>query len=325
MTVPRIGVTLGDPGGIGPEIVLKALEQTDALPAASYVLFGDPRIVVEEARAVAPAADFRSWRAGASLEPGRYLVEVPAADAVRIRPGPEAGNGKASFGFFEAAVEAARSGVLDAVVTAPISKASWALAGLPWRGHTEYLGHFYPEAVMSFWSDRLRVALLSHHIPLSEALARVRKDALLAYFRSLNRGAGRVQDGPREFLVPGLNPHAGEDGLIGWEEEREVRPAIAEARAEGIEIDGPYAPDTVFRMALGRPEKMVAALYHDQGLIAFKLESFETGVNATLGLPFIRTSPDHGTAFGIAGKGLADPRSMMEAIRLAVRFSAIAS
>jgi 4-hydroxythreonine-4-phosphate dehydrogenase len=211
------------------------------------------------------------------------------------------------------------------MVTAPVSKAGWHLAGVPWRGHTEYLEHFYPGAVMSFWSDRLRVALLSHHVPLREALTKVRKDALLGYFRVLHQSAGRVPAGPREFLVPGLNPHAGENGLLGGEEEREIRPAVDAARAEGIDVSGPYPPDTVFRMALGRPERMVAALYHDQGLIAFKLESFETGVNATLGLPFVRTSPDHGTAFDIAGKGLADPRSMMEAIRLAVRFTSSAS
>ena len=325
MTVPRIGVTLGDPGGVGPEITLRALGLGSALPAASYILFGDSRIVAEEARALSLPADLEPWRAGTSPAPGRFLADVPAAGAGRLRPGPEAANGEASFRFFEAALRAARDGVLDAVVTAPISKASWALAGVAWRGHTEYLEHFYENAVMSFWSDRLRVALLSHHVPLAEALGKVRKDALLKYFRSLHRGTGSVSGGPREFLVPGLNPHAGEGGFLGGEEESEIRPAIAAARAEGIEVAGPYPPDTVFRMALGRPERMVAALYHDQGLIAFKLESFETGVNATLGLPFARTSPAHGTAFDIAGKGVADPRSMVEAIRLALRLSANAS
>ncbi len=178
---------------------------------------------------------------------------------------------------------------------------------------------------MSFWSPRLRVALLTHHLPLAEALGRVRREALLDFFRSLHRSLAALEGGPVELLVPGLNPHAGEGGLLGREEETEIRPAVEAARAEGIGISGPYPPDTVFRRALDRPGTLVAALYHDQGLIPFKLEGFEAGVNATLGLPFARTSPDHGTAFDIAGTGSADPRSMIEAVRLAVRFSASAS
>jgi 4-hydroxythreonine-4-phosphate dehydrogenase len=325
MTVPRIGVTLGDPGGIGPEIVLKVLARDEAVPQASYVLFGDSRLIADEARSLGLPAVFEPWQAVARSVPGVFLTEVPGPGADRTRSRPDAANGEASFRFFEAALAAVRTGALDAVVTAPISKAAWKLAGVPWRGHTDWLESLYPGAIMSFWSDRLRVALLSHHVPLSEALAKIRKSALLKFFRALRQSAGRIEDGPREFLVPGLNPHAGEKGLLGGEEEGEIRPAVEAARDEGIDVSGPYPPDTVFRMALGRPEKMVAALYHDQGLIPFKLASFEAGVNATLGLPFVRTSPDHGTAFDIAGKGMADPRSMREAIQLAVRFIASAS
>ncbi len=327
MTVPRIGVTLGDPGGVGPEVVLKALVRDGPPAPASYVLFGDPRVLAEEASALGLTLRIGPWRPGAADGPGLSLAEVPAPPGAGRgeRPGPEAMNGAASFRSFEAAVAAAREGAIEAVVTAPVSKAAWSLAGLPWRGHTEYLEHLYPGAVMSFWSDRLRVALLSHHVPLREALDRVRREPLLAYFRALHRGAGGLAGGPREFLVPGLNPHAGEGGLLGGEEEREIRPAVTAAREEAIDIRGPFPPDTVFRMALGRPETMVAALYHDQGLIAFKLEAFEVGVNVTLGLPFVRTSPDHGTAFDIAGRGRADPRSMAEAVRLAVRLTASAS
>ncbi|HSA96549.1 MAG TPA: 4-hydroxythreonine-4-phosphate dehydrogenase PdxA, partial [Acidobacteriota bacterium] len=220
------------------------------------------------------------------------------------------------------AVAEARSGRLQAIVTAPVSKAAWALAGLPYRGHTDYLAALYPGAVMTFWSERLRVALFSHHQPLKEAVAEVRKERLLEFFRSLDRGLRRVPGGPYRLLVAGLNPHAGEDGGLGREEIEEIGPAVREAAAEGIPASGPFPPDVVFRKALGQPDAVVAALYHDQGLIAFKLEAFATGVNATLGLPFVRTSPDHGTAFDIAGRGLADPRSMGEAIRLAAAFSA---
>lgn len=325
MTVPRIGLTLGDPGGVGPEVALKALAGRGSVPDAEYVLFGDPLLVAEQARALSLPADFGTWREGEAGGPGVFLHEVAAPAADGARHSPDAANGKASFRFFEAAVAAARGGSLDAVVTAPVSKAAWGLAGLPWRGHTDHLEALYPGAIMSFWSGRLRVALLSHHLPLAEALSRVRRGPLLDFFRALHRSLYRLVDGPRELIVPGLNPHAGEGGWLGSEEETEIRPAIEAARAEGIQVSGPYPPDTVFRRALDRPGTIVAALYHDQGLIPFKLEGFETGVNATLGLPFVRTSPDHGTGYDIAGKGTADPRSMVEAIRLAARFTASVS
>ncbi|MGD1008675.1 MAG: 4-hydroxythreonine-4-phosphate dehydrogenase PdxA [Candidatus Aminicenantales bacterium] len=325
MTVPRIGVTLGDPGGVGPEIVLKALAGDYTLPKAVYVLFGNSHIVAGTARALGFRFGPEAWGPEKGGEPGIFLSDIPSPADDPAPARPDGKSGEASFRFFEAAADAARSGSLDAVVTAPVSKTAWKLAGIPWRGHTEYLESFYPGAIMSFWSEKLKVALLSHHLPLREALGRVRRDALLDFFRALSRDAGRVRGGPREFLVPGLNPHAGEGGLLGAEEEGEVRPAIEAARAEGLNISGPYPPDTVFRLALGRPDVMVAALYHDQGLVAFKLEAFESGVNATLGLPFVRTSPDHGTAFDIAGRGVASPLSMVEAIRLAGRFSASVS
>lgn len=325
MTVPRIGVTLGDPGGVGPEVALKALAGDHSLPPAAYILFGNSRIVAGVASSIGLRPHLAAWSPENAAEPGMFLVEIPSPADEPAPARPDAANGAASFRFFEAAVNAARSGSLEAVVTAPVSKSAWKLASIPWRGHTEYLESLYPGAVMSFWSEKLRVALLSHHLPLREAIGRIRKDLLLAFFRTLARSVARIPGGPREFVVPGLNPHAGEDGLLGGEEEGEIRPAIEAAKAEGIHASGPYPPDTVFRLALGRPDVMVAALYHDQGLAGFKLESFESGVNATLGLPFVRTSPDHGTAFDIAGRGVASPLSMVEAIRLAGRFTASVS
>jgi 4-hydroxythreonine-4-phosphate dehydrogenase len=325
MTVPRIGVTLGDPGGVGPEIVLKALAGGRGLPPASIILFGDSRIIAGEAGSLGLKFTADSWRESERGKAGIYLSEVGCPAAERTLHRPDARNGDASFRFFEAAAAAARGGRLDAVVTGPVSKASWKMAGLPWRGHTDYFESFYPGAIMSLWSDRLLVALFSHHLPLIEALGKIRRPALLDFFRGLSAAAERIEGGPREFLVPGLNPHAGENGLLGAEEGQEIGPAVEAARREGISISGPHSPDTVFRRALGRLDTLVAALYHDQGLIPFKLEAFESGVNATLGLPFARTSPDHGTAFDIAGQGHADPRSMVEAIRLAGRFTASAS
>ncbi|MBM3305654.1 MAG: 4-hydroxythreonine-4-phosphate dehydrogenase PdxA [Candidatus Aminicenantes bacterium] len=324
MTVPRIGVTLGDPGGIGPEVALKALAGTAILPAAAYVLFGDPAVIGQagEEAGIRLAPD--PWKPRGRRAAGLFLEPIPSPPGTGGRGAPSGPNGAASFLFFESAVSAVRAGLLDAVVTAPISKTAWRLAGVPWRGHTDYLEHRHPGAVMSFWSERLRVALLSHHVPLSEAVGKVRKTALLEFFRALHRGLQKAPGGPFEILVAGLNPHAGEDGALGREEKEEIQPAVDAASREGIPVSGPYPPDTVFLRARGREKAVVAALYHDQGLIGFKLEAFGSGVNVTLGLPFVRTSPDHGTAFDIAGRGLADPRSMTEALRLAWSFSAAA-
>ena len=235
-------------------------------------------------------------------------------------------NGEASFRAFEAAIGAARAGRLAAVVTAPVSKAAWALAGHAFRGHTEYLDRLYPGAIMAFWSDRLKVALFSHHRPLREAVEAVRADALVDFFRALHRGPGTAA---RRALpaAPGRPESARRRRRATWDGRRPgtIRPAVDRAAAEGIPVAGPFPPDTVFLRALDKTDTVAVALYHDQGLIPFKLVSFATGVNVTLGLPFVRTSPDHGTAFDIAGKGAADPRSMEEAVRLAAAFSATGS
>jgi 4-hydroxythreonine-4-phosphate dehydrogenase len=315
----RVGITLGDPGGIGPEVVLKALAQSGPLPPAEYILYGSARVLDREAKGLGLSPDIRARAAKPSDEPGLFLEDIGPGPEGDVRGRPDAVNGAASFRAFETAVAQARAGHLEAVVTGPISKTSWSLAGVKARGHTEYLETFYPEAIMCFWSSALRVALFSHHIPLREALGRVRKDGLEAFLRRLDQALRKLEPGRFELLVAGLNPHAGEGGLMGKEEETEVEPAVQAARAAGVPVSGPFPPDTVFRQVLDRPDRVAVALYHDQGLIAFKLAAFETGVNLTLGLPFVRTSPAHGTAFDIAGRGTADPRSMVEAIRLAAR------
>ncbi len=307
----RVGVTLGDPGGIGPEIVVKALAGPASFPAAQFILFGHAGLVEREERS-----------GGLTLDRARISVrDIDSAVAPSRRGAADPGNGLASFRFFEAAVRAAREGEVDALATAPISKHAWALAGLSWRGHTEFLESLYPDAIMTFWSEKMTVALFTHHISMAEAVRKVTRDNLVRFFLALSGSFERARPGTYQFVVAGLNPHAGENGLLGREEEDEVVPAVAEVRARGLNIRGPYPPDVVFREALGHPGKIVVALYHDQGLIPFKLSSFETGVNITLGMPFVRTSPDHGTAFDIAGRNAADPTSMAEAIRLAVELS----
>jgi 4-hydroxythreonine-4-phosphate dehydrogenase len=323
MTLPRIGITLGDPGGIGPEIILKAFSGTFVLPPADYVLFGYASVLDEEAKTLGVCLPGGSLKANRISTGGSFSLRELERSAEGTKKGrPSAENGRASFRFFEEAVAEARRGALQGIVTAPISKRSWTLAGVSWRGHTDFLSRFYPRAIMAFWSEKIKVALLSHHISLREAPGRVTRGNLSDFFLRLDKSLRRLRPEGFEFLVSGLNPHAGEEGLIGREEIEEIIPAVEDAARSGLRISGPFPPDTVFRNALDRADRVVVALYHDQGLIPFKLEAFEKGVNLTLGLPFVRTSPDHGTAFDIAGKNAASPLSLIEAIRLAAELVA---
>ena len=318
MTLPIIGITLGDPGGIGTEVTLKAVAYNSTHPEAHIILFGSRFVVEEEMQSLGLNLNISSYnKTSTTVTPELSLYEVDNSIQSLHRGSPSAINGETSFRFFELAVKMAREGALHSLVTAPISKHSWSLAGLPYAGHTEYLGQIFPQAIMAFWSEKLKVALLSHHIPLTKAIQRIRKDELLDFFLHLAHSLSETKIKASRFLVAGLNPHAGEEGLMGTEEQEEISPAITEARNRGMIIEGPFPPDVVFRQALGQPETIVIALYHDQGLIPFKIVAFDDGVNMTLGLPFVRTSPDHGTAFDIAGKGIANPKSMIEAINLA--------
>jgi 4-hydroxythreonine-4-phosphate dehydrogenase len=322
MMPPRLGITLGDPAGIGPEIVVKAFSQPGLLPAAEYILFGSRQLLEEEQR-----------RLGLELRLGNLVFAKNEGGSLTLhdlgepsgswrRGESSAAAGRVSFQYFEKAVDEARKGRLEAVVTAPISKQSWNRAGISWRGHTEYLDSLFPGSIMAFWSDRMRIALFSHHLPLKDALGLVKADVLQRFFVHLHECLEKAGQKGLELVVAGLNPHAGEDGMLGKEEKREIRPAVERAKAAGLKISGPWPPDIVFRQALDRPDLLAVALYHDQGLIAFKLVAFETGVNVSLGLPFVRTSPDHGTAFDIAGLGKADPESLRQAILLGRRLAA---
>jgi 4-hydroxythreonine-4-phosphate dehydrogenase len=313
MTLPKVGITLGDPGGVGPEVTLKSLSSFSSLPDVQYVLFGSQAVIDYERAAL--NLDLSFPRDSISL----HEVECLTDPVVKGKPTPP--NGTASFRYFEEAVQQAQKGNIQALVTAPISKRSWDLAGIPWAGHTEYLSQFYPEAIMFFWSEDLKVALYTHHIPLQKAIAKVKEKSLFEFIGRLDKYMNSIQSHSFEFVVAGLNPHAGEQGLLGSEESEHILPAIEKARSNGIRVSGPFPPDVVFRDARNKKNIVAIALYHDQGLIPFKLLAFNRGVNLTLGLPFIRTSPDHGTAFDIAGKGIADPNSMIEAIRLAHRFA----
>ena len=311
MTSPRIGITFGDPGGIGPEIVLKSIFSGNLNTRYQYIIYGSKEIFDRDQAAL-------KLKGTPPVE--CEYVDIPCRIDHLLEGTSVEENGRVSFEAFNQAVNAAREGRLDGVVTAPVSKHSWNIAGIKWAGHTEFLNSLYPGIIMSFWSENLRVALFTHHVPLSEAVNRVNRMDLEQFICRLHDFLGEVDSTPYIFLISGLNPHAGESGLLGSEEEEAIKPAVEAVRASGISVEGPFPPDIVFRKAFGKHDRFVVALYHDQGLIPFKLDAFDSGVNATLGLPFVRTSPDHGTAFDIAGSLTANPESMIRAIKLADGF-----
>ncbi|MFW6159941.1 MAG: 4-hydroxythreonine-4-phosphate dehydrogenase PdxA [Acidobacteriota bacterium] len=321
MNLPRIGISLGDPGGIGPEVILKALKNKAALPLASYVLFGSLWLVQEWNQRL--GIKFSFTKEESDTQPNIASVSLHEVEfpLFTLKPGiPDRNNGKASFLYFKKALEQAQKGNLQAVVTAPVAKRSWSLADVKWAGHTDYLSQLYPHAIMFFWSKSLKVALFSHHVSLQQALKKITRKNLLDFIQNLHASLKKAGKKNFHFFVAGLNPHGGEEGLLGKEESETILPAIQMAKKTGIPVSGPHVPDVIFRTALNQEDKIVIALYHDQGLIPFKLAAFENGVNVTLGLPFIRTSPDHGTAFDIAGQGTASQESMVEALKLAWDF-----
>ena len=235
----------------------------------------------------------------------------------------DAGSGRIAYDAIVQAVADARAGMVDAIATAPVNKASWALAGLPWRGHTDLLGHLCgtSDVAMLFWSEPLRVVLATVHIPLREVPAALTREHAERIIRLTARSLPDFGISTPRLAFAGLNPHAGEDGVIGREEIDSLAPAIARARTDGIDVVGPFPADTLFARAAKGEFDCVIACYHDQGLVPVKLLAFGRAVNVTLGLPIVRTSVDHGTAFDIARQNAADPGSMIEAVLLAARLA----
>ena len=284
---PRIAITVGDPAGIGPEIATKAAADERVRAVCEPILYGPP--------------------AGARFEPG-----VLSADA-----------GRAAYDAVCSAVSDALSGVVSGIATGPINKLAFARAGLPWKGHTDLLGHLTGSSrvAMMFWSDALKVVLATVHVPLAAVSSALTRDLVDGTIDLAARELPRFGVPRPRLAFAGLNPHAGEAGLLGEEEHHVLRPAIEAARARGIDIDGPFPGDTVFVRAVAGDFDAVIACYHDQGLIPVKLMAFGHAVNVTLGLPIVRTSVDHGTAFDIAGRNVANPSSMVEAVLLAARLA----
>jgi 4-hydroxythreonine-4-phosphate dehydrogenase len=310
-----VGITMGDAAGIGPEIVLKALADPDL--ASRCLVIGDARHLAEVAdrlsldiAIVAPDSKDHGLRV---LD----LKNVPPRSPVGI---DAAVTGKAAAENVLAAVDLWRRGEIGSVATAPLSKKAISMAGYDYPGHTEFLADLTGTArfAMSFFADKLRVVLLSTHLPLTRALTLVRKEALVELIEFSSGELRKLLGREPKMAVAGLNPHASEHGMFGSEENDEIEPAVRHCRDTlGINVSGPYSPDTIFFRGYKGEFDVVVALYHDQATIPVKSLSFGAGVNVTLGLPLIRTSVDHGTAYDIAGKGIADASSMAAAIRLA--------
>ncbi|MEZ5331714.1 MAG: 4-hydroxythreonine-4-phosphate dehydrogenase PdxA [Thermoanaerobaculia bacterium] len=326
MSGPTLALTQGDPAGIGPELLLRLLAGPDLERAWKPLLFAE--------RAALERAAEGLEGAGAVLERCRFVASAPSGPSTgeevvvvdpvgRARP-MEPGNSReedarGALAALDAAVAAVRTGSAEGLVTLPVSKASIARHCRPeFRGHTEYLAaacgleRYGRDYLMAFLAPRLRVALLTTHLPLRRALDAVTEQSVLEAVLCLHRHRGG------RIAVAGLNPHAGEEGLLGDEDRQIVAPAIERARAEGVDVSGPEPPDTVFSRARRGLFDWVLALYHDQGLVAVKTLAFGEAVNWTLGLPFVRTSVDHGTAFDIAGRGRADVAPLRRVVEVTV-------
>jgi 4-hydroxythreonine-4-phosphate dehydrogenase len=311
---PLVAVTMGDPAGIGPEICARALADASVRAQARCAVYGDARAMLKAAALV--GVDPADWG-------DARIVDLANADPASFAPGEvSAACGRAAWQYVEAAARSALAGEAGAVVTAPINKESISAAGVPYIGHTEMLGAITGAAdpLTVFETLGLRVFFLSRHVSLRKACDLVTKKRLLDYIERCSAALGSLGLGG-ELVVAGLNPHCGEHGLFGDEEGREIEPAIAEARAKGIKVSGPIGADSVFHQAKIGRYAAVLSLYHDQGHVACKTLDFERTVSLTLGLPFLRTSVDHGTAFDIAWKGEASAVSMVEAVLAAARYA----
>ncbi|RLB07379.1 MAG: 4-hydroxythreonine-4-phosphate dehydrogenase PdxA [Deltaproteobacteria bacterium] len=328
MSLPVVAITMGDPAGIGPEIIVKALGEREVFAKCRPLVLGDGGIFSHTIHWMEAPLVIKRIKGPEEGEfaPG-VLNLIPLTDLPheRISVGkPYKEGGKAAYIYIQRGVTMAKEGTVDALVTAPISKEALNSAGYHYPGHTELLADMTgtKDFVMMLVGPKLRVALVTIHIPLREVsssltIEKIRKTIEIT-FHSLQDYFGIRTP---KLAVAALNPHAGEGGLFGFEEEEIILPAIWECRREGIELDGPFPPDSLFFHAAQGKYDAVISMYHDQGLIPLKLLHFKEGVNVTLGLPIVRTSVDHGTGYDIAGHGVADPTSLINAIVLAAQMA----
>ncbi|MDA8431927.1 MAG: 4-hydroxythreonine-4-phosphate dehydrogenase PdxA [Nitrospiraceae bacterium] len=319
----RLAITMGDPGGVGPEIIVRALLSPEVRGCCRPVVIGDAVVMEEALGLLGRPLKLRIIAApDESAESAETIDLIDAGSLKAFEKGrPTAEGGAACAGYIRKAVELATAGKVDGIVTAPISKEALKMAGLKWPGHTEMLAELTSteDFGMMLTGGPLRVLLVTIHTALRSVPDMITRSRVLKTIRLAERACDMLGIAKPRIGVAGLNPHAGEAGIFGDEEIREIVPAVGDARKEGIAVSGPFPPDTVFHKAYRAAFDIVVCMYHDQGLIPLKMIAFDTGVNVTVGLPFVRTSPDHGTAYDIAWKGIAGPASIIEAVRLAAR------
>lgn len=310
---PKLAVTMGDPAGIGPEIIAKILLDDELNSLTELIFYGCPGIILAALERFAPDAPPPPIVATGGLGMSQVPIGAVSAEC-----------GLAALAAVAAAVKAALSGEVDAVVTAPMNKASVNAGGVGFTGHTEFIAGIcgVSNYAMLQSAGDLRVVFVTTHIPLTEVAAAVSGERIVSVAELLTAAIREEGISRPRLAVAAINPHAGEDGHMGMEDETIVKPAITELRRRGFDVDGPFPPDTLFIESIRSRYDGIVSMYHDQGHIPFKMLAFDRGVNSTLGLPIIRTSVDHGTAFDIAWRGVADTGSLTAAVKLAARRAA---
>ena len=323
---PLIAVTMGDPAGIGPEVIVKALAKGELSNTQLPIIIGSAQVLKQTAQSLGISLDFQAVSIIDKIPQATAAFPVldPLPQALTITPGKtDAVCGHHSYQYVLKAVELCLQQKVSAMVTAPICKDSWHLAGHSFDGHTGLLAHLTASGryKMMFAADPFNVILTTTHIPLLNVSANLSIESVYDTILLGSEAMQRLGVPHPKLAVCGLNPHAGENGLFGNEEETVISPAIKKAVEQGFNVSGPYSADTVFLKAVKGEFDLIVAQYHDQGLIPIKLLAFESAVNITVGLPIIRTSVDHGTAFDIAGHGVADHKNLVSAVHCAQRLS----
>ncbi len=322
-----IGVTMGDPSGIGPEIILSSFLHSE-IRKLGIIVIGDFK-VMQAAYDLLGISSFRLCRI-LDVSEGIFdptvlnVLDLQLVSMIDLLPGQvQATSGHAAFGYISKAIELALRHEIDAVVTAPLHKEALQMAGHNYPGHTEIFAEMTGtrDYAMLLHDEKLSVIHVSTHISLMEAISRLKRERIEQVIALAHVAMEKLLGHDPHIAVAGINPHAGEKGLFGKEEITEIIPAVTRMKAKGIHVEGPFSPDTIFLQALRGEYDIVVAMYHDQGHIPLKLIGFSSGVNVTVGLPFTRTSVDHGTAFEIAWQGKANPQSMVEAVKLALKLN----
>jgi 4-hydroxythreonine-4-phosphate dehydrogenase len=327
MDRPIIGITMGDPAGIGPEVCVKAVTNPEIYRVARCVVIGDSRVISYAIKiAKLPGVTVNPIK---KVEDAQFIrnqidvLDLANVDLSKLKLGVlSAMCGKASVEYLELAIKLAKDGRIDAITTGPLNKEAIRKAGYKFQGHTEILAKRTntKDYGMLFVSDPFWVILVTTHLPLKDVPRALSKKKILNKIKLAHTVLSQVRGRKPRIAVAGLNPHAGEAGIFGKEEIKFIKPAVKEAQNQGMDVKGPISPDAVFNLAQAGMFDLVVAMYHDQGLIPLKLLSFNQSVNVTVGLPIIRTSVDHGTGFDIAGRGWANPGSMISAIKVATHF-----